>query len=643
MTDYAEHPDLEVVREVVPQLSAVLRQAGFTQELAELGDSGTDFSQVNSALGRWAPPPAANRLLYWAGHGYRDPSGDLLLVRDTPKDRINAATAMSAGALAGVLAGLPVAHTAIVIDTCFAGGSATEAARALLAAYDRQTFPDEPPSLTIVAVVGPYDHIRDGAFSRRFHDVLARGRPLPAWSAGNRRVRLYDVVLSVRDECREYGDPEPDIVSKGWGELTFPNPRAIDLPPDDAETQHDRQARLLARSPGDHFLDSTRGIEVDETGWFFTGRTALLRTINAWLREPAPYGGILIVTGSPGTGKSAVLGRIATLSDPVYRALAGQEGALTDAEPGTVPDEGIIDVAVHAKNKSLRDIQDALAAGLGLPSPPAGWPSSEALIDAVAGLGRRVRIIVDALDEAVRTAIVAIATDLLRPLAARPDVQVIVGTRARLPGGLSGGAADQPGHGTLLRQLDPDRANIHVLDEDPSTPASIARYVRRRLLETPGSPYLLQPLADAELDTLVAAIAGASGMIFLFARLVTRSLLRRAEPLMPGAAIVEDLLAGEAEDVFRADLDRFEGTDRLRVYDMLRALAWADGNGFPRWPVWPEVASRLSPSGARYGVHDVDWVLENAGYHITESREDGQAVYRLYHQAFADFFLRDEQ
>ena len=258
------------------------------------------------------------------------------------------------------------------------------------------------------------------------------------------------------------------------------------------------------------------------------------------------------------------------------------------------------------------------------------------LIDLIAERYPRARLIVDALDEANQTAVIAIATDLLRPLAARPGISVIVGTRTHLTGVTSEGT--RPGYGPLIDQLDPQRRRVHVLDDDPSTPDSISRYVRRRLIETPRSPYIRHPVSEQDLASLISAVTKASGAVFLFARLAARVLLNRDEPLLPGDAEVARLLAGETKDVFKADLDRFQGTDRVRVNDLLGALAWAEGNGFPRWPEWPEVASQLSETGATYGVDDVDWVLTHAGYHITEAQENDQAVYRLYHQALVDYF-----
>jgi uncharacterized protein (DUF779 family) len=73
------------------------------------------------------------------------------------------------------------------------------------------------------------------------------------------------------------------------------------------------------------------------------------------------------------------------------------------------------------------------------------------------------------------------------------------------------------------------------------------------------------------------------------------------------------------------------------VNDILAALAWGEGKGLTR-RVWPLVASTLSLTSAPYSDGDVAWVLEHAGWHIIEAGEDGQAVYRLAHQAFADHY-----
>jgi WD40 repeat protein len=70
---------------------------------------------------------------------------------------------------------------------------------------------------------------------------------------------------------------------------------------------------------------------------------------------------------------------------------------------------------------------------------------------------------------------------------------------------------------------------------------------------------------------------------------------------------------------------------------LLAALAWGEGKGLTR-RVWPLVADALRRRERRYDDDDVAWVLGHAGWHIIEAGEDGQAVYRLGHQALADYY-----
>ena len=70
------------------------------------------------------------------------------------------------------------------------------------------------------------------------------------------------------------------------------------------------------------------------------------------------------------------------------------------------------------------------------------------------------------------------------------------------------------------------------------------------------------------------------------------------------------------------------------------------------WPPWPGRRQRVDPSGlgtdgdalsrtgALYSEESVAWMLKHAGWHIIEAGEEGQAVYRLAHQLFADHYRR---
>src|SRR5262245_13383630 len=102
---------------------------------------------------------------------------------------------------------------------------------------------------------------------------------------------------------------------------------------------------------GRHWRPRARGVAVDsEQGYRFRGRTAAVRAVVGWLDRHKPDRGVLVVTGSPGVGKSAVLGRIVTTADPGIRA------AMPVDDRGLLATEGSVACAVHAKGKTALDV-----------------------------------------------------------------------------------------------------------------------------------------------------------------------------------------------------------------------------------------------------------------------------------------------
>lgn len=68
-----------------------------------------------------------------------------------------------------------------------------------------------------------------------------------------------------------------------------------------------------------HFSPRSRGLEhAGERGDYFTGRTRALGELSAYLSTSGPDHDrkARVVTGDPGSGKSALLGRLLALSDP---------------------------------------------------------------------------------------------------------------------------------------------------------------------------------------------------------------------------------------------------------------------------------------------------------------------------------------
>ena len=179
-----------------------------------------------------------------------------------------------------------------------------------------------------------------------------------------------------------------------------------------------------------HWRPRARGVYQDTTpGWYFTGRTALLRELTGWLEHGSPGRAVRVVTGPAGTGKSAVLAWLCALSDPQLRAEIDSARPAVLADPATVPAAGRVSAAVWARGLDAHGAAGALAAALTLPA--AADAPIEDVLAAVANLDPAERaslvVVLDALDEALTPR--EIARQLLVPLARDLGVKTLAGTR----------------------------------------------------------------------------------------------------------------------------------------------------------------------------------------------------------------------
>ncbi|MGH3205787.1 MAG: AAA family ATPase [Streptosporangiaceae bacterium] len=391
----------------------------------------------------------------------------------------------------------------------------------------------------------------------------------------------------------------------------------------------------LARDPEGvrHWQPRARGVSSEsEPGYRFRGRTAALTQIVQWLDRPGPDRQVLVVTGSPGVGKSAVLGRIVTTADVAIRASLPPRDAAVKASPGSV------NCAVHVKGKTAQEVAEeiARAASAKLPEHP------DALAPAVRDVlseqaARKFNVIIDALDEAAspEQARVIIHKLVLPLVNTCSDVgaQVVVGTRRRDDGGellgLFGGA---------LVTLDLDVPG-YFAEED------LAAYAQACLQlsgdERPGNPYADDALAAG----LAARIAAMSGRNFLVAGLTARSHgLHDEQAIDPGqlefAATVNMALA--------AYLKRLNPVGGLSAADALTALAFAEAPGLPveLWQLAIEAINGKSVDTAeltRFARSSAaNFLVEVGGGAGSVAGAVGlTTVYRLFHQALNDALLRE--
>jgi WD40 repeat protein len=358
-------------------------------------------------------------------------------------------------------------------------------------------------------------------------------------------------------------------------------------------------------------------------GWYFAGRTRVLRELVTWLNDPDLDHRARVVTGDPGSGKSAVLARLVTLAQPeVHQRIP--HPVLRAAPAGTLPPPGAIDAAIHARNKTLVDVLAALAAAINEVRPDAAATAASPdqqvsdLVDRLIARPQRRVVILDALDEATDPK--QLATQLLRPLlatAAQSGLRLLISTRRHLVKALG------------------DR--IVVLDlDDPAYlgKADLAEYVTRVLVAEHDPDHPTPYRGRRELAEQVGrAVADRAQRSFLIARMVAQALVTDDDPVETSQSKWALQLPSTVGLAFEGYLERF-GPNQQRARDLLAALAFAEGGGLPK-EFWVPVARSLS-SNDSYGDDDVAWVLRAAADYLLEVPEHDRVAYRLYHEALAE-------
>ncbi|OLT00492.1 hypothetical protein BJF90_34845 [Pseudonocardia sp. CNS-004] len=334
--------------------------------------------------------------------------------------------------------------------------------------------------------------------------------------------------------------------------------------------------------------------------------------------------GTLVVGGRAGSGKSSVLARLVTCSDPGFRA--DHADALAVATP--VPPEGAVDIAVLATGKTAEQIAQQIGRALGVtaPRPEAttaveGW--CDGILDVLVRRDKQLTLVVDALDEASDP--VAVLRTLLERLNPRehPRLRLLLGVRSS-----GGGRIDEPVRDLASVTAGLLGARLILVDAGQWwDPRDLRAYVAR-VLAQPGSPY-----DSAQIPAVAEAVEGNAGRSYLVAGLTARALAESRVALPAGDPQLRDVLAQGSAQLVAADLRASlpDADDRRRASTLLRACALAEGRGAPVRGIWPLLASAIAPDTS-YGDSDVTWLLGHrlSGY-LVRDVEDGLSVYRPFH------------
>jgi hypothetical protein len=595
--------------------------------LTELADSPST-GEIQTKLSLWlrSRHPEDYVVIYLAAHGEVEGGKAYVQGRDSPRQRL-AGVAIEGETIGRIIGQSPPHNVLIIVDACVAGRLGSSIQRSAEDLADELNTRD--PHLTWTQAVICSTYSRDPAYDGLFAQAFINGVSQERWTGTTRPYIDFDLLMTgLNAELKMLKVPQV-AERKVWG------PGAAELIPNPNYGARQPSALVLEEELAAHFEPASRGVTRGEAGWYFVGRTQELGRISSWLANPptSSMSHMMAITGSPGSGKSALLSRSIMLSDRTLR----QRVPDVDRLPAeTLTPESSITTAVWCQNKTLEQVVADIGARLGLNTrtPPA-------LLEAVAAArSLPLTLAVDALDEAVEGHSRLIATKVLAPLAAIPKVRVLVATRPHPVRESTQGVMT-----TLLNALgvDPgDPRSCLVVDQTPNQTADMRDYVLARLLAT-GEPGRRTPYSDRPdfARQVAEQIAAAAGKSFLVAGVTARSLAGRESPVDSREL---EQLPTEAGAALATYIERLP--DPQLVWDLLRPLAWAEGAGLPWAPLWAPLATALTralrqPANVQYTDQHVAEVLNRANDLIVEGTEAGQPVYRLFHVALAEHLRSD--
>jgi WD40 repeat protein len=653
------YPDLPYAASRVTEVAAALAGLGYTcQTLSDedLPTAGALGAAVHTAIGR---TDAEAQVIHVLSHGRLERSGVYVVGADgghAPETSVTSWLARIED-----FAAQRRSHTLFLVDTCHAGAAAR--LNWLPAAG--------PDTRAWVIAATPGDSLAyDGRFSQAVASVLARIKAGDIDFYPSAYVPFGHVVEHIRREVVTLGGEGQYVTSTPVDGNPAPpfflNPRPP-LSPAAPDTWADLDAATQPFTELDpaldaaHFLDRAKGHGGLGSGapiGCFTGREHELQAVTAWLDDPRA-GGLRIITGGPGSGKSALLGLLVCAAHPGLRDRTRHLWEHVHAAPS----HSLADLAaVHLRERNLADTLVSLTRQLVAPVPvPKGEmtvraihdddrleiqvvPDAAELVAAITAREHPPVIVFDALDEAQTQS--ALLRELLMPLATatrldgRPACRLLVGMRPWEQFAALRDLAGQAGAVTDLDEVPTDRLR-----------GELKQYIGDLLDLTPGysRPADLPVRRSIALDAAYSLTEPGRerGGEFLAAGLFVNWILTRRpdDATAAEAAELTHRVPRDVRDLLELDLDSH--ADQPWFRPILLTLAQARGAGMPATVIRrlaPLCRDYADPSEARgeLTVAEFDEALRQVRFYLRSSADtDGTTLYRLFHQGLVEQ-LREE-
>lgn len=639
----AEEPErfgpLPFVAILTDALTAKLAGAPFGYQVKLSADPSA--AAINATIREALEQESTARILYIIGHGLDD-KNDLLIVGSDGSfsEPVNQWTREPSSILRQQEAHLRT-PTLFILDCCSAG---TTIMQQLL-----HSAQGEPNSRWVIAAATNGQAAFNGRLSEAFVRVLTRIAQGeldidPSWP----HIPYMQLARELRREIKDLTGFSPRQVLRvtpvemddPWSFPFFDNPAYIPL----SDGIKEPPKELVA------FLDSTafdqkhwrlRASGVEETSRSgdlaatFTGRSPELRQISNFCQRTGP--GLLLLTGSPGSGKSAILGQLVCNA---HAALHASTSRLWMDQKEYLPGLVASFAAVHARQQSIQDILQSISDQLHLKQHISGPPE---LIQELSQLVVPPILIIDALDEARIGGLSAngqpshtdIVDSFLVPLATavrsdgKPVAFVIVGARRWVGGTRLTGRLTMPHAVVDLDRVPDDRLQ-----------AELREFAQRRLqagrVQWTGSQIAAfsAALAARLAPSTEAPEAPRLGSFLAVSLFIASVISSFSQP--QGSQTLLDLAAKAPQNItelLQFDIERRPASEELQA--VLSAVAIAKGSGAPL-----EIIRRLASARGHIDLPIArckDILTDELSFYLRTSADvDGSVLYRLFHQEVTD-------
>ena len=418
-----DHPDFAALHKVPKALAAIvetLMSLGFDTVTETPGYTiDPTVTRLRSEISMTASA-APIAVIYYTGHGVRPERDTYYLVSKHSQLADLGGTALPARELLTLLTcrdeqGNLVEDqpcVLVILDCCYSGSAGIEMLSEAL--HDVGN-----PDTWVIASSGSLEYAEQGIFAAAFCDVLRR----PTTGPSTRFLSLDSIIQAVNDKLSGNYSQQARVFAPIQGSLGIPpffvNP---DYRPGLAGLTVSEQ----------HWLSRVRGTAEDSTiGFYLSGRTGRVRAteeLAAWIS--GDHGGLAVVTGSPGTGKSALLALPVLLAQPSSREdllrAAGPSSLIRHAAALIHVETSVI--GIHARGLNTDQVAGTISRALNRLPRTASTLLED--LDNTPEASRCV-VIVDAVDEAISPT--TLLGSLLLPLSRQHGLRIAVGARRNVP------------------------------------------------------------------------------------------------------------------------------------------------------------------------------------------------------------------